>query len=449
MGTDRHAPDRHRPPGDGRHPGVLRQPVPFRVRARWGDRILAESVAAVRVEPPGRPPLLCLPVADLRTADLVDDGRTTSSPVTGTSKLMSVAPAPGGTAPSATTARGGPDPAGDGRAVLRCFVEPPPGLGWLDGLAAFDHDRVTVEVVDGRDGDDPRDVTVKRFPTWGDAADLIDLLEVRPEGGGRYVSATRPNPRRPVVEGSQILGQAIVAAARHAPGRRVVSAHAMFLRVADVARPLRFELEELAGGRTFTGLAARAYQGTRCCAAGELLLAEAAPDVVRHAVPMPSVAGPYESEPLDMGVTGRDLRVVDGAYDDDPDAAVGPPVLDAWVRFREVPNDPALHAALLTQFTGHMPIAAALRPHRGLGQLQAHHSLSTAINAIGISFHADVQADRWMLYHHHSTFAGDGMTHAQCSVHTEDGALVASFSVDAMVRTFRGGAPPVDRSTAL
>jgi acyl-CoA thioesterase-2 len=438
VGTDRHPPDRCPPAGDGGHPGVLGQPVPFRVRARWGDRILAESVAAVRVEPLGLTPLLCLPLADIRTEELVDDGRTASSPVTGTSKLMSVAPAPGRT-----------EPTGDGRDVLQCFIEPPPDLGWLTGLAAFDHDRVIVEVVDGCDGDDPRDVTVKRFPTWGDATNLIDLLDVHPEGGGRYVSATQPNPRRPVVEGSQILGQAIVAAARQAPGRRVVSAHAMFLRVADVTHPLRIELEELAGGRTFTGLAARAYQGTRCCAAGELLLAEAAPDVVRHAVPMPSVAGPYESEPFDMAVTGRDLRVVDGAYDDDPDAPVGPPVLDAWVRFREVPDDESLHAALLAQFTGHMPIAAALRPHRGLGQHQAHHSLSTAINAISISFHSAVRADRWMLYHHHSTFAGDGMTHAQCSVHTEDGALVASFSVDAMVRPFRGGAPPVDRSTAL
>jgi acyl-CoA thioesterase II len=411
--------------------------VPFTVRARWGDRLLAESRHAVRLEPPGLTPLLCLPLDDIRTEELVDDGRTASSPLTGKAKLMSVGA-------SGRTASGD-----DGQDVLQCFVEPPPDLGWLTGLATFDHDRVAVEVIDGRDGDDPRDVTVKRFPTWGDAADLIKMLEVHAEGEGRYITATRPSPRRPVVEGSQILGQAIVAAGRHAPGRRVVSAHMMFLRVADVTRPLRIELEELAGGRSFTGLAVRVYQGTRCCAAGEILLAEIAPDAIRHATSMPAVTGPYESEPFDMSVTGRDLRVVDGAYDDDPDAPVGPPVLDAWVRFREVPEDPPLHAALLAQFTGHMPIAAALRPHRGLGQDQAHDSLSTAINAIGISFHAPVRADRWMLYHHRSTFAGDGMTHAECRVHDEGGTLLASFSVDAMVRPFRGGTPPVDQRTAL
>ena len=83
-----------------------------------------------------------------------------------------------------------------------------------------------------------------------------------------------------------------------------------------------------------------------------------------------------------MGVTGRDLRIVDDAYTGDPEAPVGPPELDAWVRFRPLPDDPALHAGLVAQFTGHLSIAAALRPHAGIGQAQAHVTLSTAINAI-------------------------------------------------------------------
>ena len=125
-----------------------------------------------------------------------------------------------------------------------------------------------------------------------------------------------------------------------------------------------------------------------------------------------------------------------------------PPTLDAWVRFRDLPDDGALHAALLAQFTGHLSIAAALRPHAGIGQREAHRTLSTAVNAIGLSLHGEVRADRWMLYRHHSTFAGDGMTHAECRVHDEDGALLASFTVDAMVRRFAGGGTQ-DERTAL
>ena len=102
----------------------------------------------------------------------------------------------------------------------------------LEGHIAFDPDAVRVELVDG-------DATI-RFPNWGDAADLVAVLDVRPLGDGAYEGVVRGWwARRPVVEGSQMLGQAIVAAARHAPGRRVVSAHMVFFRAADPRRPLR------------------------------------------------------------------------------------------------------------------------------------------------------------------------------------------------------------------
>jgi acyl-CoA thioesterase len=370
------------------------EPCPYVARASLGGDVLAESGATVRVDQPDGPPLLFFPVADV-------------------------------------------------------WAERSDGLDGVTGYVAFVDDEVSVDLVDAVAGDDPRDVTVKRFPTWGDAADLVDILDVRPRGDGRYEGIARSDWRRPVVEGSQMLGQAIVACARHAPGRRVVSAHMMFLRGADARQPLGFELDEMTAGRTFTAVAVRVTQAGRLCAAGTFLLDATAADVMRHGEPAPDVPGPYDAEPFDMGVTGRDVRVVDGAYTGDPDAPIGPPVLDAWVRFRSVPHDPAVHAALVAQFTGHLPIAAAMRPHAGVGQDQAHQTLSTAVNAISISFHADVRADRWVQYHHLSTFAGDGMTHAECRAYDEAGALLASFTVDAMVRGFRGDPAEADARTAL
>ena len=226
-----------------------------------------------------------------------------------------------------------------------------------------------------------------------------------------------------------------------------MSAHLVFLKAADANRPVDLSLEELSNGRTFTALAAHVTQGERRCASGTLLLGVTAPDVVRHAEPAQDVPGPYEAVPFDMGVTGRDLRVVDAAYTDDPAAPVGPPAIDAWVRFREVPDDPALHAGLLAQLTGHLSIAAALRPHAGIGQREAHRTLSTAINAIALSFHADVRMDRWVLYRHLATVVADGMMHAEGRVHDEAGTLVASFSVDAMIRPLDRPSP--DARTAL
>ena len=91
----------------------------------------------------------------------------------------------------------------------------------LAGHIAFDQDRVLIEVTDEAAGDAPRDVTRKRFPTWGDAAHLVDVMDVRPtdDSNRSFVTVARSDERRPVVEGSQMLGQAIVAAGRHAPDR--------------------------------------------------------------------------------------------------------------------------------------------------------------------------------------------------------------------------------------
>ena len=316
-----------------------------------------------------------------------------------------------------------------GADIVRTCAMPPPGLEELAGHATFDHDRARVELVDALDGDEPRDVTVKRFPTWGDAADLVAVLDA---------GAVVADHRRPVVEGSQLLAQAIVAAMRQAPGRRVVSAH-MAVRARRRCHQARGDLAREAQRRAHVQRLHGARRAGRSrCASGTLLLGVPATEVVRHAVPADDMPGPYDAVPYDFGVTGRDVRVVDAAYTDDPDAPVGPPSIDAWVRIREVPDDPALHAGLLAHFTGHMSIAAALRPHAGVGQLQAHRTLSTAINAIAISFHADPRVDSWLLYRHLSTVAADGMTHSECRVHGEDGRLLASFSVDAMVR-------PLDR----
>jgi acyl-CoA thioesterase len=411
------------------------RPCAHRARARWGRDLLAESTAALRLDAPGRRPTLWFPAGDVRVDGL---------------RAVGVEAWEGGEVERFDAAGPPPEEHGevdwgdgtdgprDGTAVVRRWVRPPAGLEALAGHAVVDAAQATVELVDGADDADPRDVTVKRFPNWGDAADLVAVLD-----RGIVV----PDAGRPVVEASQLLGQAVVAAMRAADGRRVVSAHLVMLRAADANRPLTVDLDELSSGRTFTSFSADVVQGDRRCARATLLLGAPAADVVAHEPPLVGVRGPYEAVPYDMGVTGRDLRVVDGAYTNDPAAPVGPPAIDAWVRFRDVPEDPALHAGLLAQFTGHMAIAAALRPHAGIGQREAHRTLSTAINAIAISFHDDVRVDRWVLYRHRATVVHDGMAHAECRVHDEHGHLVASFTVDAMLR--RLDRPTPDARTAL
>ena len=154
------------------------------------------------------------------------------------------------------------------------------GAGELDGFVAFDAERVRIELVNSADR--AADHPIVRFPNWGDAADLIDMIDVRSLGDGRYVSVPRADWRRPVVEGSQMLGQMVVAAMRETGGRRAVSASIVLIRAADARAPLTFVLDVLSHGRTFSTVSARVEQNDRVCAAGTLLLDSVAPEVIHH-----------------------------------------------------------------------------------------------------------------------------------------------------------------------
>ncbi len=385
------------------------EPCGCRARALVGEVEVASTSRALRVDEPDREPRLYFPASDV-DLDRLGDG---------------------------------------GRELIEVMAELDGPWAPLSGTVTFDPTRVRLELVETVSDGGVQDAAVVRFPNWGDVRHLVDVLDVRPAGPLVYDTVARTLHRRPVVEGSQMLGQAIVAAGREVPGRRPVFASMMFLRAADAADPLRIELEAHAVGRTFAGFGAKVAQHGRLCAAGTLLLDRTADDLVRHEAPAPAVPEPADCPAVDMGVTGRELRVAEGAYSDDPEAPVGPPEIDAWVRFHRVPDDPILHAGLLAQFTGHMSIAAALRPHAGLGQQQAHRTLSTAVNAITFSLHREAHVDRWVLYSHRSTFAGGGMTHSECRVYDEGRDLLASFTAECMVRGFAAAHGPVDERTAL
>ena len=184
------------------------RPSRFRARARWGDELVAESDRALRVEAPGIAPQLWFPVDDVRFDALRAAG---TEPWEGgrVERFDALAAAPTRSAP--VTWGDEPDAPADGTGLVLRMIDPPPGLDALAGHVLVDAAQAEVELVDTVAGDDPRDVTVKRFPDWGDAADLVAVLD-----HGAVVGDTR----RPVVEASQLLGQAVVAAMRAAPAAR-------------------------------------------------------------------------------------------------------------------------------------------------------------------------------------------------------------------------------------
>lgn len=159
-----------------------------------------------------------------------------------------------------------------------------------------------------------------------------------------------------------------------------------------------------------------------------------APDLVRHQATMPDVTGPDDSYPLDMPVSGRDLRIVEKVDLMDPDD-VGPAELNVWVKYAFAPPDQRVNAALIAHPSNHFSIATAMRPHKGVSQAMAHRTLSCGVLSLTVHFlEPDVKADQWLLYSHKSLCASHGLALSQANVFTRERVLVASFSQESMIR---------------
>lgn len=401
------------------HPDYVIDVVPIlgTARVRHGSVLVAESTHALRVIETDHVERLYVPEGDVRTDVLEANDHHTVCPFKGEADYWSLV-------------------LGDDRLedVLWTYRDPFPEVSAIGGYLGVYHEKLDVEI-ETRWEEGHGDSSVVAFPAWGDQRDLLRLLDVEPAGPGRFVASGYHEQRRDVVEGGQLLGQAILAGAKTVPSQRVIAASATFTKAAGFSEPIEVTVEPLRLGRSCSTLQVRLAQGQKLVSPALVLTDVGGEEVMRDTLPMPVVPGPDGAEPYDMHVIGRAVRVVDGAYSPDPER-VGPPELYVWLRFREDPDDPAMRQALLAQATTHWTIGAAMRPHRGIGEAQAHVSLSTGILSVAISFHDDAPLDTWCLYANRATWSGRGLCHGEGHIYARDGRLLASYSVDAMVRRF-------------
>ena len=277
---------------------------------------------------------------------------------------------------------------------------------------------------------------------------LLELFEVRPDGPDRFTAETGGDvgagqDERQVVEGTQVVAQAIVAVAKRFPDKSVRSAHAVFSRAVAVGPPVELVIDVVHEGRsTATAIVAVQQNGRRCLSV-TVLADVPTGDVIRHHLPRPQVAAPADANASEMPMIGRELRLVDVVDVNSPDE-VGPPELYAWLRYDPIPTRDDLAKALVAYFTGHLGISTTMRAHPGIGTSQAHLTVSTAPMTISIAFHEPVRWDGWLLYTHESTQVGAGMSYVRGTVHTEDGELLASFAQEALIRPLRTSDTAID-----
>lgn len=389
---------------------------PHTGRVWHGDVLVAESDTCLLVTETDHADRLYFPESAVRWELFMPSPRTTVCPFKGRASYWGLEDAKVST-----------------DAAVWTYHHPLPEVSGISGHVSFDDDLLRIEVVESwSDGS----TVASTFPLWGDADDLMRLMNVEPGDGGEFTGPAHGPARRDVVEGGQLLGEAVVAVLKDNPNQRVTSASMIFTRAASFGAAVNLAVDPLRRGRTISTSEVRLTQHGKLCSVGLVLQDAGSVDVIRHHPSLPNVPEPESCEPfVAFGMTGREIRVVDGAYVADPDR-VGPPTVNAWVRFRQSPADPRMQLALLAQSTTHWAIAAGLAPHRGFGEAQAHTSLSTAVLKSDIAFHDDVDVGDWLLYSNHTFWSGRGLIEGSGRVFARNGRLAAFYTVQAMARAF-------------
>jgi acyl-CoA thioesterase-2 len=279
------------------------------------------------------------------------------------------------------------------------------------------------------------------------AAALLAVLDLEERDTDVYAGKT-PSTERQRIFGGQVAGQALVAAGRTVPADRAVhSLHAYFLRPGDPFAEIRYAVDRIRDGRSFTTRRVVAWQQrkgeevaifalTADFHAGETPVAE-------HFTPAPDLPSPEGALGTADIVARHGAKaawmnamehVVEQRFLQDPFAAPpkSPPHTETRTWFRvagDLGDDPVVHAAALT-FVSDMTLLSAGFARLGGGWPDfAGASLDHAI-----WFHQSVRADDWLLYETDSPAASAGRALCFGKLWSADGRHVATVAQEGLIR---------------
>ena len=241
--------------------------------------------------------------------------------------------------------------------------------------------------------------------------------------------------------GGMVAAQSVVAAGRTVPPDRPLhSLHAYFLRPGRHDVPLRFVVDRIRDGRSFTTRRVKAHQ------AGEAIFNLAASFAVveeglEHQEPMPEAPPPdglpTRDELLEAQVTSAtqnktmaeipvEVRMCDPLETD----GTGPPRQRNWIRLPgTLPDDPLIHTAMLVYASDRTMISASLRPHDVDWDTVMAASLDHAV-----WIHSPVKVEGWMLYVTDSPIARSARGLNLGALYKPDGTRIASVAQEGLIR---------------
>ncbi|HXJ02968.1 MAG TPA: acyl-CoA thioesterase II [Micropepsaceae bacterium] len=281
---------------------------------------------------------------------------------------------------------------------------------------------------------------------------LLGLLDLEPIETNIFRGIS-PKDRWQRVFGGQVLGQALVAAARTVEGRVCHSLHGYFLRAGDPKAPILYEVDRNRDGLSFSARGVSAIQH------GAPIFTMAASFEVpeqglEHQLAMPDVPAPetLKSEqqwrleilpelpeqvrawfmrprPIEFRLVEPPNRFAKGKH---------PPRQIVWFRaVGALPDSPALHQCVLAYASDMTLLDTSLLPH-GFTLFTKDLQLASLDHAMW--FHRPFRADEWLLYVQESPSASASRSFNRGEIYRRDGTLVASVAQEGLVRV-RAPAP--------
>jgi acyl-CoA thioesterase-2 len=270
---------------------------------------------------------------------------------------------------------------------------------------------------------------------------LLRLLDLDQLDRDMFVGDPGAGERR--LFGGHVAAQAIVAAHRTVEDGALHSLHAYFLRPGRYDVPIRYVVYRIRDGRTFTTRDVVAYQ------AGEAIFNVSCSFVrpeegVSHQGPMPDAPPPEGLPPWEFMRLGRgqrqpswwrnnaiELLACDPWEKQWPD---GVPRRRVWMRVKgHVPDDPAMHAALLTYASDRGLIATARNAHIGASR----EGIAAASLDHAVWFHRPPRFDGWVLFTSESPVAHAARALIFGEMYTRDGTRIASVVQEGLIRVPR------------
>jgi acyl-CoA thioesterase-2 len=275
--------------------------------------------------------------------------------------------------------------------------------------------------------------------------DLIKLLDLEVIEVNIFRGVS-PDEDRQRVFGGQVAGQALIAASRTVDdkSRHVHSLHAYFLRPGDPNVPILYEVDRIRDGKSFTTRRVIAIQHGKAIfnlqasfqifekglenhiqMPKDLPPAESLPDFKERMTPYKEQIGDWFDHPRPI-----DLRYIDS----DPFSRknIKSAGQKLWMRADgKLPDDPVLHACIVTYASDMSLLDTALLPH-GISWTDKGIQMASLDHVMW--FHRPFRADDWLLYDQIALSTSNARGLASGSIFTKSGELVVTVAQEGLTR---------------